>query len=728
MNIFGYQVGKTPQQYTDENPNDKAPDVKAMEMGSAGTEIYGGYLFEEYLQALRSDHGAEVFDRMDRSDAIIGMIIKATRDPIKSADWSLRIIEPIEELDEAQREIYDKEAKKQMKLVSHILFDGGIGKTFTKFMGEILLCLKYGYSLFERTHKIHMAHPEFGTYVGYKNIGWRSPKTIERWNVDRSGELISVEQISNGDTGRIVTMLSKFLLHFAPEQEGDNFEGLSILRRPYGAWLRKDFFQKIKAVGAEKYGIPTPVMEVPEGKENSQQYKNAKKILEAYVGGKAKFIMTPAGWKLEFNNIKFDAEKFQFLIDAENKEMALGALVAFLLLGTGGGSGSYALSDTLFSFFILSEQAVADHIEEQLNNVIIEEIITLNYTNGKRLIEIKCADLKEAATETLSKILKNFTDSGIVKPDDELEKWIRNKYNLPPVDAKTSREDDTSKPTSVQLAEKKNLKRVNKNTDKIHKFMAKEDEVIAGIIQTGIENYSQKKLKELRKKLDKATGTSRYSVVSKMDFNIPGEYFRELFEQVLQVSANSITMLEKETNEKVQLAETSKGRVSPRMKARIKNRVLSLVRSHVATVQKAIDLQFMSSIDSTDSTDQIIKDIKEKLNSQALNKKVSKGGAAIIVNQTFNDTWSLDAKEDDKFLDEVESYTFINGDPQTTICTELNGRTFLPDDPDLDKYRPPLHPNCKSYLVPNLKKFKDNPEIDRDRLVLTKAAQKEITL
>jgi hypothetical protein len=54
-------------------------------------------------------------------------------------------------------------------------------------------------------------------------------------------------------------------------------------------------------------------------------------------------------------------------------------------------------------------------------------------------------------------------------------------------------------------------------------------------------------------------------------------------------------------------------------------------------------------------------------------------------------------------LDELESFTFMNGDPVSPICQDLEGTTCSIDDPNFARYSPPLHHNCKSYWSANLK-------------------------
>ena len=53
--------------------------------GSTGTSIYSGYYDEDYLEALKNNERADVYDKMRRSDPQIKMCLSAVKNPIKSA-------------------------------------------------------------------------------------------------------------------------------------------------------------------------------------------------------------------------------------------------------------------------------------------------------------------------------------------------------------------------------------------------------------------------------------------------------------------------------------------------------------------------------------------------------------------------------------------------------------------------------------------------------------------
>jgi len=152
-----------------------------------------------------------------------------------------------------------------------------------------------------------------------------------------------------------------------------------------------------------------------------------------------------------------------------------------------------------------------------------------------------------------------------------------------------------------------------------------------------------------------------------------------------------------------------------------------LLDSQIADLKKGLGLQYQTSLPSTDSDNVIRKDLQDRLGMITTGPIVNTG-PDIIMAQTINESRLDEARESGG--DEIESYTFIgvDDDRQTDICAELSGRTFAPNDPDLDRYTPPLHHNCRSYLAVNLRSFKGNPPIDNDSIELSKAAQRAITL
>lgn len=748
--------------------------IKVIEVGSSGTEVYGGYISEEYLAELRGRDWSDTIDKMRRSDGNVRMAINAIKLPLKSSNW---FISPIDD---------SPEAELQKKLLEKALFED-TGRSFTKLLGEILTCLEFGYSIFELTFKPKLNDPELGHYNTLKSIAYRSQRTIERWNVDKSGALQSILQLADGDLGKSVNLDARFILHFAPDQEGNNFEGMSILRGMYGSWLRKNHFLKLMAAGIEKYAIPIPILEVPEGKENSQEYKNAIAALKKFTSNQSNYITFPQGWKLDIKTTVFEAEKIRNTIEFENKEMVNSILASFLILGQGGASGNRALGDTLSDFFGQTLTYVADHIVEQIHEKVFKPLIKMNFGDRKLLVELRCDGLQEKADKTWAEMISALISGGSVKYDRQLEEYIREKFKLPKIDDETRAQATAPTPDStnpLQLSEKKKSRQREAVT-----LMRETSKELSLVFKSYLKLLGTEYIESMLKEWEKASSSNEIKAALKADISVPEDYVevvryiltaatleaqqqvqsifpkkkklsefrlatdqekkiaerqKKLSDATLELSKATDAFVADPLNMEVRLAlKDARNRLNYQMRAarkQIEENYLSfaqkqrtlaktqlLLDSQIADLKKSLGLQYQTSLPSTDSANTIRKDLQERLE-VVTSGPIVVSGPDILASQTVNEARLEESRSSGS--DEIESYTFVAVDDDRTseICSELSGRTFAPNDPNLDRYTPPLHHNCRSYLAVNLKSFNGNPEIDSSKLELSKAAQKAITL
>lgn len=778
MGLFDFflkpsQESITPEQ--DKEVSDGGPrPIKTIEVGTAGTEIYGGYLSEDYLQELNGKQWQDKIDQMFRSDGNVKMTVSALVLPLKSSNWIFSTTED------------SPEAEMQKKLLEKAFFED-TDKSFTMLLAEILSMVRCGYSLFDVTHQVK-TDKELGTYNTLKSISFRSQRTIERWNVEHSGKLISVTQISNGDTGEMVDMDATYLLHFAPEQEGDNYEGISILRSMYGPWLRKDKFLKLLAIGLEKYAVPTPNLEVPAGKENSAEYKAAEKMLKCYTSGQGNYTIMPNGWKLTFNSVTFDSEKVRMAINAENQEMVNSILASFLLLGQ-NGAGSLALSGTLSDFFKQTITYLADHIIEVLTKRIMKPLIKMNMGDVPLLVELRCDGLEEKADQAWATMLKTLKDGGMIKQDTEVLRYVADKLKLPvsdeyfdePVSAPAEAPAPETPPTEpVPPAPKKALAEKPKAKKKVNKT----PEVIgeqAELLKQAGKAFLSKYIKDLAYRVsDQAAAlpeSTRMKAPNQVtnpslngyyktayvlnllaylkadeitekefkpnrrlaEFNLSATKFRRVQDVVDEMTkalkkanaaksdVESDMALEAVSKAANKMESVLKDYVSFAAATKIKARSEIYVDVQAGDISKQLNLTFQSSLDSVALEalgGQLVQDTMPILDGPMLGV-----GPEIQASQTVNDGLQDAA---DKYSEEtgieIISYTYVAVDDAVTTdcCRELNGHTFAADDPDLKKYTAPLHYNCRSYMAVNTSAMKDNPEIDGP-VKLSKKAQDQIT-
>lgn len=743
-----------------ETKNVRGVEVKVVQVGTVGTEIYAGYLNEEYLKELTGKEWADKVDMMRRSDANVRMVLNAIKLPLKSSPWTVATKEQSEE------------AELQKKLFEQILFED-LNKSFTQLLGEILTCIEFGYSIFDITHAVK-TDSEIGTYNGLKSLAYRSQRTIERWNLNSSADLETVTQQAYGDEGGAYELDARFLLHFAPEREGDNFEGISVLRACYGPWFRKNEFLKKLAIGIEKFAVPTAVLTVPEGTEGKPEMAAAKKALQCYTSGSTNYLILPKGFELSFNNVSVDVEKIRAAINAENHEMVNSILASFLLLGQ-NGAGSLALSGTLSDFFTQTVQYIADHIAEQFERKIFKPIVQMNFGNDRVLVELKCDGLEHRANEAWANMVNGFISSGAIKADEDLEKNLREKLKLPP--KKEVPLEGVPLPTATQgngvsLAEKKKSSEAPQS-----KLIRKTAERIRMAGQGLLPVFAKKYIRSIIIQKQKANGPDQIKapinatvpnlstyqsalltsyMLAKIEADdIQRKSFRSGTRKLSEYRFNAFKL--KRVQEAVDEYETALNRVlgaqdeteiedaiyalgrisdkanviftdylTPAQKKDAQARSQVFLDTQRNDVVKSIDLQFQNSFSYADD-DELEQDMIEA-SDKAISGPMTTAGPDVQSSQLVNDGL-LEAAEQyaEETGDEIISYTYVakDDDRTTDLCQEMDGATFAANDPNVTKYSPPLHFNCRSFMQVNTSKTKNNPKIT-GLPKLTKAAQKQM--
>jgi hypothetical protein len=395
--------------------------VQESARGSSGSEVYAGYFDEEYLDSIKGKDRAKEFDKIRRSSTQAKMLLLAVKNPIKTAS---REIIPCD--DKPESEIH-------AELCKQVLFKD---IKFNKFMNEALTIIEFGHSVFERVHKIHIdkgikdrdGNQLMNSYIGYRKLGWRSPKTIETWNFNEDKELCSVTQQADGDLAVYVDMPVEHLSIMTLDQEGDNYEGMSMLRPCYGNFFRSNEYLKLNAIGIEK-SMPIPTAEVPPGQENSDQFARLTETLQSFTTHQKNYITYPMGWNVTLSNgTNYDPSKVEQSIDNEDKRMAKAFLANFLELGM-SGTGAYSLSNDLSDFFLSGISYIADIIKEELDEMI-KELVILNFGEQDRYPEFKFSGIKDKAGEELAKILDIMVKNKIIIPDDTLEDHMRKRIGI----------------------------------------------------------------------------------------------------------------------------------------------------------------------------------------------------------------------------------------------------------------------------------------------------------
>jgi len=198
----------------------------------------------------------------------------------------------------------------------------------------------------------------------------------------------------------------------------------------------------------------------------------------------------------------------------------------------------------------------------------------------------------------------------------------------------------------------------------------------------------------------KLTPSQRLNAIKDVTPKGVQEYKSVLLELMAACAQDAIALARKEVpNAKnVKLDEFSK--LPPALQKKLKARNDLLVGKQIGDLQKTIEFAYTANEDTTDSYDTLEADLNDSALGFLNGTSVTAGAqltAATVISQAREAFFF-----DDDTLQEIDAFEFVNGDPVTPICQDLAGTIFSKDDPDLFRYTPPLHWNCKSYIRPIL--------------------------
>lgn len=713
-------------------------------VGSSGTQLYGGYFTEEYLQTLRGRLGAIKWDEMRRSEPQIAMLVGAYSNAIKSATWEFESFKP-----------GDPNFDKQRDLIEHI-FTKEIH--FATFKHEALTHVMNGFALFEKIHSVHIDDPTFGTHNGLKALAWRSPKTVYRWNLEKkTGTLLGVEQYVFSDIGDNVYIPGDFLVVITHNKEGDNLEGIGVLRSMFGPWMRKNLYQKLMAIGIEKYAIGTPVGTVPAGKETGEDMDNFKKLLQSFTSHELAYLTIPEGWKIEIMRGEFDPSKIKEVIVLENTEMINAIGANFLALGMSGAGGAYALSGDLSDFFLKGIVCIGENICDSVNRDIVEDLVKMNFGPQPGYPRLKISGINDKAGKELAEAMNQLiNNSKAIQPDRPLEDHLRKLYQLPKADKTTMKQYPVIRDSATVLdpifpppapneasgggdagkfSEAKTVKLAESYKKQFNKDKADIEELMRAQLQ-GV--YAQFKSK-IQNACKGSTPVKQLGTVLKLEAPGKPAYKKALQGLLSEKATKALNAARRQVPaaRNVQLDESDYDALPPKIRKIIDAQAAIISDTQLQDLEKAVYFQFASSAGTDADIDAIINDIDEKI-LPTLEDTVGDGGGmsmGINLDAAAGDALAQVARQtekafffDDDVVDQVESFTLVNEDPISDICQELEGTTLASDDPDLDTYWTPLHHNCKSRWSPNLKGDESNPDVDRNGVSLSKSAMDSMTL
>ncbi|SIK42877.1 Mu-like prophage protein gp29 [Mycobacteroides abscessus subsp. abscessus] len=409
-------------------------------LSSAGATGWGGPIDQfEQTADLIWPLSVWTYTRMVREDARISSVLRAIGLPIRRTAWRIRQNGASDEVTEfiarnlgLPIEGAADEDEPQARSRGRFSWD--------KHLQQALMALRYGHSVFEQVYRLEGEGANIRAVL--RKLAPRPQVTIAKWNVDRDGGLISIEQHpSSGFTmtssGVAIpaggpldsTIPINRLVVYAYEPDPGVWIGNSLLRPAYKHWKLKDELMRIEAAAARRHGIGVPWIK---GNENdSQDEERMDALLDVaskYSGGESSGLALAEGQEAGIMSPSGTPMDPRRAIEYHDHQMALVALAHFLNLD--GKGGSYALASVQADTFVQSVQTVAEDIRNTAQAHIVEDLVDLNFGEDEPapLLVFDEIGSRQDATAAALQMLVN---AGLLTPDARLEAFIRSATGLP---------------------------------------------------------------------------------------------------------------------------------------------------------------------------------------------------------------------------------------------------------------------------------------------------------
>jgi len=413
------------------------------EIGDSGTTIVGGFInTDEYNFELISTRGLKQYDKMRRSDGSVKASLLAVKLPLQSAKWIVK----------AQGEKPDDEIATEF--IQYNLMNR---MSWNSTLRQILTHLEFGYSVFE--HVFENMTYDGKEYTGIKKLAYRKQDTIFSWEMVNGQP--GVQQITLN--GGYVNIPAEKLSIFTHEQEGDNYEGISILRAAYQHWSIKKVLYKIDAIRHERQGLGVPILKVPAGATDKDKVK-ARSIMRNMRANEESYIEMPEGFEVEIMDMKaHTGTDIIKSIEHHDRQITKNVLAQFLEIGAPGSSGSYSASSDQSKLFMQAVESIGKNIAEVYRRTVIKNLVQLNGWNVTELPTIELEDINEDDVQKLADALQKLSSSGIITPDDELENHVRKVLNLPEMEIDDKKPRDRTIKTDPQDEKPVDTKKVKED-------------------------------------------------------------------------------------------------------------------------------------------------------------------------------------------------------------------------------------------------------------------------
>lgn len=403
---------------------------RTTEVGVTGTLIKSGILsLTDYQANMTGLSAIQKYDKMRKGDGTVRSALKSMVTPITSTAWDV-----------------EYEDQNIEDFVEYNLFQT-MSITWSQFLEEaIRLYLAYGHMPYEKVYEVRMWKGK--PYYMLRKFAPRLPGSIRKWETENNKP--GVQQY-DPNTGENISIPMEKLVVFVCEKEGDNWQGVSVLRSAYKHWYMKDTLYKIDAVKGERQGLGIPYAKIEGGKTLSQA--EVQKVEEQLANMRAHekaFAIIPDGVEMGFFDMKAGAtHDLMPSISHHDRQITKNVLAQFLEIGSASSSGSYSASNDQIELFMMSLNGIAQYFKETIERYFIKELVDLNFGPQETYPQITFEQIGSEKAKGLAETMKTLVDANVIIPTDSDENHFRKMLRLEDREDNGERAEAMAKPVMV---------------------------------------------------------------------------------------------------------------------------------------------------------------------------------------------------------------------------------------------------------------------------------------
>lgn len=408
-----------------------APSVlpqQLQQQSVSGTSSYAGGLqqLSEHVPELLWPNSTFVYDRM-RKDGQVSGVLRAVTLPPRGTAW--HVIDAPDVRPEVATFVRNnlglvEEGDTRMRRKNQ-------GISWDHLLRHAFLNLPFGHMFFEPVFELGPPGPNDtlppGTYAHLARMAPIMPQTLGAFNIDRTGDLVSITQTATDERGKTIEILlpRELILPVINDREGGDWTGQSILRGAYKDWFLKGELERLAVQIVERNGMGVPVGEFgPDGDRIALQRALSNIRAGDQAGG-----AFPEGSNVRLLGVTGQTVDPLPLILQHQQAISRSMLAMFLDMGHDNGARS--LGETFVDFFTMVENAVIADLEETFTEGLSRLLVSLNFGPDEAYPEILADKITPQAPLTAETIATLVT-AGVIHPDAALEEATRSIFGMPP--------------------------------------------------------------------------------------------------------------------------------------------------------------------------------------------------------------------------------------------------------------------------------------------------------